>query len=131
MQRTLGDFLRAYDVKPWAPPSVNCLMFPAAWAIWLGHRDPVEKWRDVVRDDDHMRAIVAEAGGCVPLMEEAVLAIGGRPVPHPSCGDVGVVGSHSNIHRQFGAIFDGECWRVRFIDRVGSMVAKPLAIWRI
>ncbi|MDR6757845.1 hypothetical protein J2Y48_003142 [Mycoplana sp. BE70] len=131
METALGDFLRAYDEKPWAPASVNCLMFPAAWAIWLGHRDPIEKWRGVVRDDEHMRAIVAEAAGCVLLMEEAAAVIGGRRVSQPCCGDVGVIGSATNIHRQFGAIFDSARWRVRFIDRVGTMVAKPLAIWRI
>ncbi|MBD9372118.1 hypothetical protein IB238_05670 [Rhizobium sp. ARZ01] len=131
METTLADFFRAYGDKSWAAATVNCLMFPAAWGIWLGHRDPIEKWRGVVRDEEHMRAIVTETGGCVPLVGEAAALIGGRRVSHPACGDVGVIGSATRIDRQFGAIFDGRRWQVRFIDRISPMMAQPLAIWRI
>lgn len=131
METALGDFLRVYDAKPWAPGQVDCCLMLASWAIWLGHRDPAEHLRGTYDSDDGFRAIIAAACGVVPVVEACTARIGGRRVQHPSCGDVGVIGSSTNIHRQFGAIFDGERWRVRFIDRVGAMVAKPLAIWRI
>jgi hypothetical protein len=131
VKTTLCGFLDAYRRKPWEPAVVNCLMFPAAWAIWLGHRDPVARWRGTFETEDEFKSIIDAAGGCVPLVSEAAAIIGAKRVQHPTCGDVAVVGSHTNIHRQFGAIYDGERWLVRFINSIGPMTAKPLAIWRL
>jgi hypothetical protein len=107
------------------------MLFPAAWAIWLGHRDPVEEWRGAFSNEAEYLAIVRAAGGCVPLMAVAAARISGRPLAVPTCGAVGVIGSPTNLDRQFGAIFDGSRWLVRFSNRIGSMTARPLAIWEI
>ncbi|PDS97514.1 hypothetical protein CO659_12680 [Rhizobium sp. S9] len=131
MEQTLAAFLAAQERKSWDPATLNCMLFPAAWAIWIGYRDPVEKWRGAFRNEEEYLAIVRAAGGCVPLMAEAVARIGGRPLSVPVCGAVGVVGSPTNLDRQFGAIFDGCRWLVRFTNRIGSMSARPLAIWSI
>lgn len=131
IETTFATFLEAYARKPWDPPSVNCLMFPAAWAIWLGHRDPAARWRGTFETEDEFKAIVTAAGGCIPLVSEAAASIGAKRVQQPSCGDVAVIGSQTNIHRQFGAIFDGSRWLVRFINSIGPMTAQPLAIWRL
>nr|CAD6413053.1 hypothetical protein REQ54_01100 [Rhizobium sp. Q54] len=131
METTLSGFLAAYDRKPWEPSTVNCLMFTAAWAIWLGYSDPVEKWRGTFHTEDQFKAIVEAAGGCAPLMDEAAATIGAKRVDRPSRGDVGVIGSVRNIHRQFGAICDGDRWLVRFINSIGPMTARPLTVWRL
>ncbi|WP_245277401.1 hypothetical protein [Rhizobium leguminosarum] len=127
----MASFLAAYERKPWNAGTVNCMFFPAAWAIWLGHSDPVENWRGAFRTDDEFSQIVATAGGCVPLMAKAAARLGAQRLNAPICGAVGVIGSRVNINHQFGAIFDGRRWLVRFINKVGPMSAQNLAIWKI
>ncbi len=127
----LASFLAAQERKAWDPATLNCMLFPAAWAIWLGHRDPVEKWRGAFASEAEYLAIVRAAGGCLPLMADAAARINGRPLAVPVCGAVGVIGSSTSLDRQFGAIFDGRRWLVRFTNRIGSMAARPLGIWSI
>jgi hypothetical protein len=131
VSETLAAFLSAQERKSWDAATLNCMLFPAAWAIWLGHRDPVENWRGAFGSEDEYLKIVRDAGGCVPLMDDAAKRIGGRRISSPTCGAVGVIGSVNNLERQFGAIFDGSRWLVRFTNRIGSMSARPLAIWSI
>ncbi|MBX4992292.1 hypothetical protein ABID08_000723 [Rhizobium binae] len=131
VEQTLFAFLAAQERKAWDAATLNCMLFPAAWAIWLGHRDPVENWRGAFASENEYLAIVRAAGGCVPLMEKAAERINARRLMVPVCGAVGVIGSHTNFDRQFGAIFDGRRWLVRFTNRIGSMAARPLAIWSI
>lgn len=131
MERTLAEFLAAYREKPWRPGEVDCCLFLAAWAIWLGHRDPAQHLRGAYDSEEGFRAIIEREGSVSALVCSCVAAIGGKRLQRPLCGAVGVVGSPSNIHRQFGAIHDGERWNVRFKNGVGFMTAAPLAIWMI
>lgn len=132
MEQTLREFVRAYGEKPWRPGvDVDCCLFLASWALWLGHRDPAAHLRGTYDSDDGFRLIVEHAGGIMPLVEDCAVRIDGRRVQRPACGSIGVIGSPTNIHRQFGAIHDGERWLVRFRNSVGPMVATPLAIWMI
>lgn len=131
METTLADFFRAYGEKPWAPGDVDCCLMLASWAIWLGHPDPARHLRGTYDSDKGFREIIERAGGVVGVVSPCAARIGANRVQHPSCGDIGVIGSGCRIDRQFGAIFDGHRWQVRFIDRIGPMMARPLVIWRI
>lgn len=131
MRETLLAFFAAHERKPWQPGHVDCCMLLASWAIWLGHRDPAQHLRGTYSTDEGYRAIVSAAGGVVPLVERCVARINGKRIQQPSCGAIGVIGSASNIQHQFGSIFDGERWRVRFTNKIGNMTARPLAIWSI
>ncbi|KSV79010.1 hypothetical protein N182_18635 [Sinorhizobium sp. GL2] len=132
MESALAAFIRAYGEKPWRPGvDVDCCLFLASWALWLGHTDPAAHLRGTYDNDDGFRLIVDHAGGVLPLVADCVGRIDGRRVQDPACGAIGVIGSPNNIHRQFGAIHDGERWLVRFKKSVGPMVAAPLAIWMI
>ncbi len=131
MERTLEEFLAAYREKPWRPGQVDCCLFLAAWAIWLGHRDPAEHLRETYDSEEGFNAIIERAGSVPSLVGSCVTAIGGKRIQRPLPGAIGVIGSVSNIHRQFGAIHDGERWNVRFKNGVGFMTAAPLAIWVI
>jgi len=129
--RELSEFLADYALRAWSPGSVDCCLFLADWAIWLGHLDPADHLRGTYDSDAGFRRHIEAAGSVVSLVGGCVDRIGGQPVQFPACGDIGVIGSASNIHRQFGAIFDGESWLVRFVQSVGPMTARPLAIWRL
>lgn len=127
----LRAFLNAYEREPWTPgDKVDCCLALAEWAIWMGRPDPAAAMRGTYQDEQGFRAHVNAAGSLVALVGSCVSSIGARRVDVPICGDIAVIGSSNNIHRQFGAIYDGRQWLVRFIDSIGPMTAKPLAIWR-
>jgi hypothetical protein len=127
----LAAFLAANDRKPWEPGTVDCCLFLADWAMWLGHEDPAAHLRGTYSDDDGFRAIIAAHEGVVPVVAACVANINGKRVQQPRCGSVGVIGSAANIKRQWGAIFDGSRWIVRSRQGIGPIAAKPLAIWEI
>lgn len=131
MQEELQAFLRHHAQLPWQPGEVDCCLFLASWAMWLGHTDPAPHLRGTYDSDYGFRTIIRDVGGVVPLVERCVSLIGGKRVQRPACGSIGVIGSRSNIDHQYGAIFDGERWNVRFIHSIGPMTASPLAIWSI
>lgn len=131
MQYQWASFARAYGEKPWAPGKVDCCLFLAAWAIWLGYPDPAQHLRGTYDDEAGFRSIIDEAGSVAAVVERCTLSINAKRLQRPLCGSIGVIGSPTNIHRQFGAIHDGEGWNVRFINGVHRMIAAPLAIWSI
>jgi hypothetical protein len=99
--------------------------------MWIGHDDPAGHLRGTYDTDEGFRAIIAAAGGAVPVVAACVSKLAGKPVTRPSCGDIGVIGSPSNIHRQFGAIHDGTGWLVRMRGGFGRMTAATLSAWKI
>ncbi len=129
MREQLAEFLRFHGEKPWQPGQVDCCLFLADWAVCLGYPDPAAHLRGTYHDDDGFRRIIEAAGGVAAVVGLCASSINAKRVQRPLCGSIGVIGSQSNIHRQFGAIHDGEGWNVRFIDGVHRMVASPLAIW--
>lgn len=125
------SFSSAYGEKPWEPGKVDCCLFLAAWAIWLGHRDPAQHLRATYHDQAGFRDIIEAAGSVTAVVDRCAMSINAKRMQRPLCGSIGVIGSSTNIHRQFGAIHDGEGWNVRFIHGVHRMIATPLAIWNI
>lgn len=131
MQETLREYFRDHARQAWRPGEVDCCLFLASWAMWLGHPDPAPHLRGTYNCDDGFRAIIHAAGGVVPVVERCAGLIGGKRIQQPVCGSIGVIGSKANIDHQYGAIFDGTRWNVRFIHSIGPMTASPLAIWSI
>jgi hypothetical protein len=131
MVRTLAEFLAAYSEKPWRPGNVDCCLFLAAWAVWLGHSDPAQHLRGSYDTEEGFRAIIEREGSVSALVTSCIAAIGGKKLQRPVCGAVGVIGSAINIHRQFGAIHDGERWQVRYKNGIGPMTARSLVIWSL
>lgn len=128
---SLEEFLREDAAKPWRPGEVDCCMFLASWAMWLDHSDPACHLRGAYDNEAGFRAIIATAGGVVPVVAACIANIEGRPIDAPTTGAVGVIGSATNIRRQWGAIFDGRQWLVRAKTGILAFSAKPLAIWEI
>jgi len=126
----LSDFLRQNNTRPWQPGTVDCCMVLADWAVWLGHPDPGAHLRGAYDSDEGFRAIIAAAGSVSALVAQCVPPSGKR-IQHPQRGTIGVIGSPSNIHRQFGAVHDGSGWLVRMHGGFDRMTAKTLAAWRI
>lgn len=131
MNNQWASFARAYGEKPWEPGKVDCCLCLAAWAIWLGHPDPAQHLRGTYADEAGFRDIISKAGSVAAVVERCAASINAKRLQRPLCGSIGVIGSATNIHRQYGAIHDGEGWNVRFIHGVHRMIAAPLAIWSI
>lgn len=126
----LAAFVADNNARAWQPAQVDCCMVMADWAIWLGHQDPASHLRDVYDSDEGFREIITAHGGVVPLVATCIPRNGKR-IQRPIAGSIGVIGSPTNIHRQFGAIHDGEGWLVRMRDGFGRMTARTLAVWQI
>lgn len=122
-----ADHLR----KPWQPGSVDCLLALADWTVACGYPDPVAHLRGAYDSEDGFQAIIAAHGGVVPLVGDCCSRIGLTRADRPAIGSVGVIGSWTDIQRQFGAIFDGKGWRVRFKDAYPRLSARPLQIWKV
>ncbi|TBC36403.1 hypothetical protein ELH33_15355 [Rhizobium ruizarguesonis] len=135
MAKLVGDqlalFLAAHNCRPWQPGQVDCCLFLADWAMWLGHPDPAAHLRGTYDSDEGFRSIIAAAGGVSPVVAACVASIGGKSLIDSAQGAVGVIGSRSNINRQWGAIFDGTSWLVRTRNGACPIAAATLAIWEI
>ena len=67
----------------------------------------------------------------VAVVVSCIVKIGGKQLQRPYRGSIGVIGSPSNIERQWGAIFDGSRWLIRAQAGFMPLVAPSLAIWSI
>lgn len=105
-------------------------MVLADWASWLGHPDPAAHLRGTYDSDEGFRAIITAAGN-VPALVASCVPRSSKRIQRPSAGDIGVIGSPTNIHRQFGSIHDGNGWLVRMHGGFGRMAARTLAVWKI
>jgi hypothetical protein len=128
---TLAQFLEWHGAKHWQPGTVDCCLCLADWAIARGRPDPAHHLRGCYRDEAGFRSIIAAAGGVVPLVAGCVAIIDGKPLQRPFEGAIGVIGSTTNIERQWGAIFDGQRWLIRSQAGFTPLTAPTLAIWSI
>ncbi|MHC2297435.1 DUF6950 family protein [Rhizobium mongolense] len=101
MRRTddLAAFLADNNARPWRPGHVDCCIVLADWASWLGHEDPADHLRGMYDSDEGFRAIIAAHQGAVPVVQCCVAKVGGKPTSKPKRGDIGVIGSATNIDR--------------------------------
>lgn len=125
----LEGFLAAHAARPWAWGINDCSLILADWAIANGHPDAAAHLRGTYASKDECRAVVEAAGGLVALVGDCVARIDLRPIDRPEVGAIGVIGSRSDMHRQFGSIFDGIDWQWRTASGFVGMKAAPLAIW--
>lgn len=127
----LEAFFAEHGARPWQPGAVDCLLMLADYAVALGHSDPAAHLRGTYDSEDGFRSIIEQAGGAVPLVGDCASRIGARRLQQPMHGAIGVIGSAGNIHRQFGAIYDGERWIARLKETFTRVTANALAIWAI
>lgn len=127
----LSRFLAEYSPLAWSPGGkVDCCLALAAWLMWNGFPDPAAPLRGSYEDEAGFRLIIAEHGGVVPLVE-VHLPPQCLPASHPERGAIGVLGSPTNMQRQFGAIFDGDGWLVRVRAGFERVYARKLMSWSV
>ena len=86
------------------------------------------QYRGTYRDEAGYQKIFSRDGCYIDIVERGAKAIG---LQHGvlSRGSIGVIGSETNLNRQFGGIFDGNRWMVRLDEGFSPMIAKPLTVW--
>ncbi|WP_161796833.1 DUF6950 family protein [Devosia soli] len=114
----------------------DCALLLADWAIACGHSDPAPHLRGQYDTEDGCRAILAAAGGLPNVVQACAASIGLKPLHEPEFGAVAVIGSATNSARQWGAIWQGHKWLVRWLAKDGRptwalFAAKPLSLWRV
>jgi len=127
----LEAFFAEHGARAWQPGQVDCLLMLADYAVALGYPDPAAHLRGAYDSEDGFRSIIEQAGGVVPLVAGCAGRIGAKRLQQPLRGAIGVIGSAGNVHRQFGAIYDGERWIARLKENFTRVTANPLAIWAI
>ena len=127
----IETFIKESLHQPWQPGKIDCLLALADWCVWRGHSGPAPHLRGMYDDDVGFRAIIERAGGAVPLVGRCADRIGLIRTEVPAMGDIAVIGSEANIQRQWGAIWDGGSWRVRFVNDYPPVKARALAIWSV
>ncbi|MCB1463267.1 MAG: hypothetical protein KDJ90_12775 [Nitratireductor sp.] len=127
----LSEFQKRNAGRRWRPGSVDCVMTLADWLVTLGHRDPAAGLRGVYHDEAGYRAILAGHGGMAPMIDARATMLGLPRTATARTGDVGVIGSAASIDRQWGAIWDGGDWLVRFDGGFSRVKARAMAIWRV
>jgi hypothetical protein len=125
----LNRFIAWHGGLNWKPGSVDCLLTLADWFVFRGFPDPASHLRGTYDDESGFRAIVTGQGGAVATVEPCAASIGLRRIETPHTGSIGIIGSNSNLNRQFGAIHDGARWLTRADKGFLPLIAKPLAIW--
>lgn len=128
---SLDDFIAEHMRRPWEPGRTDCLLAIADWAVSRGYPDPAVDLRGTYDSEAGFEAIIAAAGGVVPLVQRCADFLGVKRVQTAKPGDAAVIGSMTAIQRQFGAIWDGRGWRVRFVNDYPAVSAHPLAIWSL
>jgi hypothetical protein len=127
----LDAFLAEKGALPWAWGTVDCCMVLADWSIANGREDLLARYRGAYDDAESCRRIVIERGGLLPLISDQCAQIGLAAVEAPARGAIAVIGSRLHPLRQWGAIHDGDRWRVRTADGFASVTARPLGVWSV
>lgn len=124
-------FLAEYGARPQIWGEVDCSLVLADWAMANGHPDCAGHLRGSYATDRECLAVVAAAGGLVRLVGGLAAGLGLAETRRAVPGAIGVIGSPVNIHRQWGAIFDGRDWQVRLQSGFVAVKAAVIIMWII
>ncbi|AJY44660.1 DUF6950 family protein [Martelella endophytica] len=106
----------------------DCMTLLATWVAEITGVDPAASLRGTYRDREGADAIIAEAGGMVPLVERLVLPSLCRRVQLPADGDIAVVAGPDG--HEAGAIRFGPLWAMMSLRGVMAKRWDAKAIWR-
>lgn len=131
----LEDFCERTNATPLIWGQADCSLLVADWAIENGHVDSAVGLRGAYDSEPSCRALLAARGGLLAVMGACAASIGLTPLREPEFGAVAVIGSERNPDRQWGAIWNGARWLVKWGDEASArwtpFAACPLGIWRV
>lgn len=115
--------------------SDDCTLLIAEWVVENGHPDPAADWRGAYDSEASCRALLAARGDLIGHVAACASVIGLTPLHEPEFGCIAVIGSANTPDRQWGAIWNGARWLVKWGDdksaRWTPFAARPLGIWRV
>lgn len=131
MTQTLDEFLSTHSLLPWQYGQEDCLMNLANWAVARAYPDPAAHLRNTYNTEEGYKAIILSKGSTIALVDDCAKRSGIVPSEFIRNGYIGVIGSHENNFKQWGAIYSEGWWWVRDTDGYHKLRARPLAVWRI
>lgn len=127
----IEDFLSSSLARPFAWGEVDCCLVLADWLVAKGYPDVAADLRGAYRTEDECRTLISRHGGLVALATSVVGRAGLVPIAVPEPGAIAIIGAAKRRDRQWGAIWDGRTWRVRWGDVFVGFAAHPIIIWRV
>lgn len=127
----LEAFLEQQLMRAFVWGKADCCLMLADWMVANGRDDPASLLRGTYDSEDGCHQVVEAAGGIVTLVGGCAASAGLIRVSEAVLGDVGVIGAHEARDRQWGAIFDGASWAVRWSNDILRLKARPLVIYGI
>lgn len=124
------QFFHDNGALPWQPGVVDCCMAPADWVVARGYRDPAADLRETYHTESECHQIIARAGGLIKVMTGRLRKVRWFEADDVEDGALGVIGSETDIYRQWAAIAFGGRWYVRFDRGFHGFIARPLMVWR-
>lgn len=114
----------------------DCSLVLADWAMANDHADSAGNLRGEYATETECRALLAARGGLPAVVGDCAAKIGLAPLQEPAFGAIAVVGSASRPDRQWGAIWNGHRWMVRWVSLDGqptwaAFQAPAIAMWRV
>lgn len=103
-------------------------MLLANWVWRTTGTDPAPHLRGAYRTEAGWQAIIAEAGGLVPLIGGLADRAGLKPTEDPLPGDIGVV---TMLNGATGAIRVARGWAAKGMTGITAEAAPMLAAWRV
>jgi hypothetical protein len=131
---TLADYLARATRTPFAWGGLNCLTFPADWALARRGVDLADGFRGRVKTELGAHRFLKRQGGLLAFASARAQACGLEPTDCAVSGDVGVVEAvgANGARVAAGAICTGRRWALMAAG-VGVIVSDmtPLAAWRV
>ncbi|ACM26533.1 DUF6950 family protein [Rhizobium rhizogenes] len=132
---TLSEFVALPHRFRWGGQGGDdCLMFCATWVAEVTGIDPVAEYRGTYRTEEEAAAIIASAGGIVPLVDRMAARAGFQRTDDPQDGDIGVVVAPVGVAgdlKEIGAIRFGPIWLALGPAGVVGKKAEFVAAWRL
>jgi len=131
----LEDFCERTNRLPhiWGGP--DCTLLLADWVVENGHPDPAAGWRGTYDSEASCKALLEPRGWLIGHVADCAEAVCLSRLHEPEFGAIAVIGSRSNPDRQWGAIWNGARWLVKWGNEQAApwtpMAAPSLGIWRV
>lgn len=127
---TLELYVQRLAAAPFVFGECDCMLALADWVRELNGTDVGRLYRGHYSTEAGWQAIVAAAGGLVPLVDRLATLAGIVRVPQPQPGDIGVVDLPLAGHA--GAILAGKRWVVKLNRGLLAAAAPPVvASWGV
>ncbi|WP_310622487.1 DUF6950 family protein [Flexibacterium corallicola] len=127
----LENWLRQQGAAPCVLGVSDCSLTLADWAVHCGYPDGAAHLRGTYATEAEMYKKINSYGDLVGVVEVCANHAGCAPTNQRAVGVIAVIGSPTNVRRQWGAIWNGGAWMVRLHTGFEAVAAHSLKMWKV